>query len=129
MKTTLPKILLLACLLFTGVNRTSYAWSRPLKPFPRSTGDSIFIFKQSLSKSQKILLYPDAGQKVVFFSVKGEEGRAYQLFIFDLEGRLVKQTEIRNKQTTVIKQIEKGIYLFDVFSNDMKIGNGQMTVR
>lgn len=82
-----------------------------------------------ISKTHKISLYPDANHSVLFFSVKGEEGKAYQLFIFDLEGKLVKQTEIRNKQTTVIRELDKGVYLFDVFSDDIKIGNGQLTVR
>lgn len=82
-----------------------------------------------ISRSHRISLYPDADQKVIFFSVKGEEGKAYQLFIFDLEGRLIQQTEIRNRQTTVIKEMGKGIYLFDVFSDDIRIGNGEMTVR
>jgi len=125
MKTTLPKIMLLVCVLFTGVHSSSKA----AIPVPKISGDSIFIHKQAMSRLHKISMYPDANQKVVFFSVKGEEGKAYQLFIFDLEGKLVKQTEIRNKQTTVIKELEKGIYVFDVFSDDIKIGNGDMTVR
>jgi hypothetical protein len=124
MKTTVPRILL-ACLLLAGAANSTFAGGGA----PKIARDSIFIYKQAISKAHKISLYPDANQKVIFFSVKGEEGRAYQLFIFDLEGRLVKQTEIRNKQTTVIKDMDKGIYLFDVFSDDMKIGNGQMTVR
>ncbi|MBA4167166.1 MAG: T9SS type A sorting domain-containing protein [Chitinophagaceae bacterium] len=128
MKTTVPRILL-ACLLLAAAESSTFAGYASGEPVTKIAADSIFIHKQAVSKAHKILLYPDANQKAVFFSVKGEEGRAYQLFIFDLEGRLVKQTEIRNRQTTVITEIEKGVYLFDVFSDDMKIGNGQMTVR
>lgn len=120
---------MLACVLFVETNSFCHALSAPLKPVFINTRDSIFIVKQSVSKAHKILLYPDANQKVVFFSVKGKEGKDYQLFVFDLAGNLIKQTEIRNKQTTVIKEFDKGIYLFDVFSDDTKIGNGQMTVR
>jgi hypothetical protein len=125
MKTTLPKIVLLTCILFAGAGYAAFAG----RPASGITRDSIFVYKQEISRSNKILLYPDATQKVLFFSVKGEEGRAYQMFIFDLEGRLVRQTEIRNKQTTVIKEIDKGVYLFNVFSDDKKIGDGQLTVR
>ncbi len=91
--------------------------------------DSIFVLTQAVSKGCKISLYPDASHTVLFFSVKGDEGKVYQLFIFDMDGRLIKQTEIRNKQTTVIRGIDNGAYLFDVFSDDIKIGSGQLTVR
>jgi hypothetical protein len=91
--------------------------------------DTIQIQKNSVSKAHRISLYPDANQKVVFFSVRGSEGKVYQLYMFDIEGRLVKQTETRNKQTTVIKGIDKGIYLFEVFSDDTRIGNGRIAVK
>jgi hypothetical protein len=91
--------------------------------------DTIFIQKNSVVKSHRISLYPDANQKVVFFSVRGEEGTAYQLYVFDAEGRLVKQAETRNRQTTVIKGIQKGSFFFEVFSDDKRIGNGQIAIR
>ena len=55
--------------------------------------------------------------------------KVYQLFLFDVEGNLVKQANIKNKQTTVIDNIEKGNYLFEVFSDDERIENGQVIVR
>jgi esterase/lipase superfamily enzyme len=80
-------------------------------------------------RSHRISLYPDANQKVVFFSVRGEEGKVYQLYVFDIDGRLVKQVETRNKQTSVVKGIKKGSYFFEVFSDDKRIGNGQIAIR
>lgn len=91
--------------------------------------DTIFIQKNSVVKSHRINLYPDANQKVVFFSVRGEEGEVYQLYVFDIDGKLVKQAESRNKETIVIKGIKKGSYLFEVFSDDKRIGNGQIAIR
>lgn len=91
--------------------------------------DTIFIQKNNILKSHRISLYPDANQKVVFFSVRGEEGKVYQLYVFDLDGRLVRQAETRNKQTTILKDIQKGAYLFEVFSDDKRIGNGQIAIR
>lgn len=91
--------------------------------------DTIFIQKNSLMRSQRISLYPDAHQKVVFFSVKGTEGKVYQLYVFDVDGKLVRQAETRNKQTTILKGIQKGSYFFEVFSDDRRIGNGQIAIR
>ena len=91
--------------------------------------DTILIQKQQVSRKHGIRLYPDAAHHVLFFEVKGIYGRAYQLYIFDVEGKLVKQVNIKNKQTTVLENIEKGDYLFEVFSDDERIENGQVIVR
>jgi hypothetical protein len=91
--------------------------------------DTIYIQKSLLSKTHRISLTPDAEHKVVFFSVKGAQGRVYHFYVFDVDGRLVKQTEIRSGQTTLIKDIEKGNYFFEVFTDDMRIGHGQIAVR
>ena len=97
----------------------------PAKP----GSDTILIQKQQVSRKHGIRLYPDAGHHVLFFGAKGIYGRAYQLYIFDVEGKLVKQVNIKNKQTTVLENIEKGDYLFEVFSDDERIENGQVIVR
>jgi len=94
-----------------------------------SPGDTIMVQKSFTSKKTRIKLYPNANQQVLFFSVNGNEGKVYQLFLFDLDGKLVKQVNIRNKQTTVLNNIEKGNYLFEVFSDDDRIENGQVIVR
>jgi hypothetical protein len=103
-------------------------------PFlPHSTGSdtlhSIRVSKALSSKKNKIRLYPDARQQVLFFSVNGEDGKVYQLYLFDMDGRLVNQAHIRNKETTVLTTISEGNYLFEVFTNDERIENGQLTVR
>jgi hypothetical protein len=92
-------------------------------------GDTIVIKKQTVNKKIKIKLYPSANQQVLFFSATGEAGKVYQLFVFDLDGKLVKQVNIRNKQTTVLNNIGKGDYLYEVFSDDDRIENGQLLVK
>ncbi len=120
----LPLLLLLTQALRLMAGSTVDGFNNPPK-----RADSIYIYKQVLNKAYKIALFPDAAQQVVFFSVIGMEGKIYQLSVFDMEGRLVKQSEIRNKQTTHIRGLEKGVYLFEVFSDDDRIGNGQLTFR
>ena len=100
---------------------------------PFNTGSdtihSILVSKAQSSKKHKIKLYPDARQQVLFFSANGEDGRVYQLYLFDMDGRLVNQAHIRNKETTVLTTISEGNYLFEVFTDDERIENGQLTVR
>ena len=91
--------------------------------------DTIVIKKQTVNKKIKVKLYPSANQQVLFFSATGEAGKVYQLFLFDLDGKLVKQVNIRNKQTTVLNNIGKGDYLYEVFSDDDRVENGQLIVK
>lgn len=90
---------------------------------------SIQVSKSLTSKKHKIRLYPDARQQVLFFSANGQDGKVYQLYLFDMDGRLVNQAQIRNKETTVLTTISEGNYLFEVFTDDERIENGQLTVR
>ncbi|MBS1564019.1 MAG: T9SS type A sorting domain-containing protein [Bacteroidetes bacterium] len=96
---------------------------------PIQANDTIVISKSQTSKKYKIKIYPSATNEVLFFSASGEPGKVYQLYVFDMEGKLVKQTQIRNKETTLLAHFVKGSYMFDVFSDDEKIENGTMEVR
>lgn len=96
---------------------------------PASSPDTILVQKQITSKKHRIKLYPSADQDALFFSVRGSEDKAYQLFLFDVAGNLIRQVNIKGKQTTVIDNIEKGNYLFEVFSEDERIENGQVIIR
>lgn len=109
---------------------TSYATDvRAIQSLPSNHVDSIFVEKQFTSRKYKIRLYPNANQQVLFFSASGEEGKIYQLFLFDMDGGLVKQANIKNKQTTVINSLDNGVYLFQVFSDDEPIANGKVIVK
>lgn len=94
-----------------------------------SSRDSILVNKLLTSKKYKIKIYPGATHEVLFFNATGEEGKVYQFFLFDMEGNMVKQTQIRNKQTTILTNFNKGCYTFEVFSDDEHIENGTLTIK
>jgi hypothetical protein len=96
---------------------------------PHHSGDTIVINKAQTSKKYKIKMFPSATGEVMFFTASGEQGKVYQLYLFDLDGKLVKQTQIRNKETTLLTNFLKGSYTFEVFSDDEKIENGTVEVR
>jgi hypothetical protein len=92
------------------------------------TTDSIIVKKMFVTKKCTIRIYPNATHEVLFFSVNGNEGKVYDLFIFDMDGKLVKRTQVRNRETTLLKTFQKGSYFFEVFSNDERIENGNMII-
>jgi hypothetical protein len=102
--------------------------SAAVKPADHGT-DTIVVSKSQISKRYKVKIYPSASSEVLFFTASGESGKVYQLYVFDLDGKLVKQTQIRNKETTMLANFIKGSYTFDVFSDDERIENGTMEVR
>ena len=125
--TALSLALLIQCSAFAVPGNTG----GPSNP-PQTGSDtihSIQVSKAQTCKKHKIKLYPDARQQVLFFSANGEDGKVYQLYLFDMDGRLVNQAHIRNKETTVLTTISEGNYLFEVFTDDERIENGQLTVR
>jgi hypothetical protein len=89
----------------------------------------ITVSKDKTSRKHKVKIYPDANRKGIFFNVSGVKGKVYQFFLFDLNGKLVKQTNIRSRQTAMLNKIEKGTYLFEVFSDDERIETGKVDVK
>ena len=120
----LAAISLLLTVINCSANDVTNAFS-----FSPSFSDTIVVQKQLTSKKNKIKLYPNATHQVLFFNASGEAGKVFQLFLFDLDGKLVKQVNIRNRETTVLNKIEKGVYIFEVFSDDERIENGQVIVK
>lgn len=118
--------ILLAVAVLLTATQSSFGCPLPVSFYAH---DTVTVQKQTTSKKERIRIYPNAAHDVLFFSVRGIEGKAYQLFLFDVDGKLVKQANIKNKQTTVLENIEKGNYLFEVFSNDKRIENGQVTIQ
>ena len=138
MKTILTNVYAwLACgslvLIFSGPTYASGAFPAgghsPSSNTPGyDTIHSIQVNKSLSSKKHKIRLYPDARQQVLFFSANGEDGKVYQLYLFDMDGRLVAQTRIRNRETTVLTNISEGNFLFEVFTDDERIENGSLVI-
>ena len=90
--------------------------------------DSIVVEKKISNKKHRVKLYPDADHQVLFFSAGGDQQQSYQLYLIDINGKLIRQVNIKHKHTTLIKNIQKGNYQFEVFSNDERIEAGHESV-
>lgn len=121
---------MLAAILMLIANYPSYAGSS--KPSIATNNDiryAVLVNKNQNSKKHKIRLYTDAGQDKLLFTVNGVEGKKYELFVFDMESRLVSQANIHNRETSVLNNIPKGNYLFQVLVNDEQVESGQLTIK
>lgn len=92
------------------------------------------VVEQKEGEEKEASVYPNPVENgTLFFSTRAElsssQISSYQLFVFDLEGHLVKQKMIISNQTTLISDLKKGTYIFEIFKNDDRIDQGQLIVR
>ena len=91
--------------------------------------DSIVV-KTSVTRIYgRIKLHSNSSCEALLFTATGIERKVYQLFLFDMGGRLVSQTRIRNSETALLSKFEKGNYMFEIFNNDDKIEYGSIVVK
>ncbi len=118
------------CLLAAVLFVTASAFSGSSNP-PASGAEarySIEVNKTQNSKKHKIRLYSDTG-KGLLFTVNGTAGSHYQLFIFDMDSRLVMQASIHNREIAALNAISRGSYLFEVLMDDQQIERGRLVVK
>jgi hypothetical protein len=91
--------------------------------------NAVMITKNLNNKKHKVRLFTASDNKTLLFSVDGVEGKQYTLFVFDLEGKLVMQSAIRNRETGILPEISAGNYLYEVLVEDTKVENGQLKIK
>ena len=62
-------------------------------------------------------------------SVKTSSNTNIKFYMFSVEGKLIKQLNIYGSKKISITQLEKGIYIYDFFSNDKRLKNGKIELR
>ena len=98
---------------------------------------TIFFFTTGfiIKSKEKIFANPDVIVSVVpgygslTVSVKTSKNINVHFYIFSVEGRLVKELNIYGSQKISITPLEKGIYIYDFFSNDKRLKNGKIELR
>jgi len=90
---------------------------------------SVLVSKTQNSKKHKIRLFSNAGEAKVLCSVNGVEGKKYDIYIFNVDSKLISQTTLRSGETAALNNISKGNYLFEVLINDEHVESGQLTIQ
>ena len=104
----------------------------------RSVGLVLFYFFTTaftFRSEEKIFSNPDVIVNVVqeygglTVSVKSSKNINVHFYMFTVDGRLIKELNIYGSKKISIPQLEKGIYIYDFFSNDKRLKNGKIEVR
>jgi hypothetical protein len=83
--------------------------------------------KQSANRKVLIKLYPNPSYGKV--SVTATTSEPLHFYIFDLDGTLIYQAVLNNKEKKNVENLKKGTYLYDVFLNDESIEEGKIIVK
>lgn len=67
--------------------------------------------------------------KAVKVSVRTPKINTVQFYMFNVEGKLVKQYEINGPKKFVIDRLENGIYMYDFFSSDQRLKTGKIELK
>lgn len=62
-------------------------------------------------------------------SVKSSKNNKIQFYMFNIEGKLIKDLNIYGSKRISISQIEKGVYMYEFFSNDERIKSGEIELK
>ena len=75
-----------------------------------------------------VKVYPDATRKVMFVEAKETRGSKIDFFVFDLEGTLMKHFKMKTGDREKISGLEKGKYVYSVFSGDEEADHGEFDI-
>src|SRR5579862_4386000 len=108
------------CLLFFVISSPAfssvYAASR----------DTTVITKIFGNKNQSAPLFSGTNKQTLFFSAKLKQKKNCRFYMFDMDGNLVAENDIYNKQGVEFTNMQKGNYYFEIFSRDKRIENGTL---
>ncbi len=113
----------LLAIVLAGATMTAFATEGPKAPA------SLVITKNTNTRKHKVKLFTAADARTILFSVDGTDGSRYNLFVFDLEGKLITQSAIKNHETGILPILVSGAYLYEVFIADQRVETGQLTVK
>jgi hypothetical protein len=117
MKRSLPVILLAitCCLLQAHSNQSGTAGTY---------SDSVIV----QPAKDVVRIYPNPTHNGTV-SVSTQASDKLHFYIFDLEGTLIHQAVLNQKQKETVRNLKKGVYMYDVFRNDVSIEHGKIIVK
>jgi hypothetical protein len=92
-----------------------------------NTSNIISIDTASRIGKNAVKIYPNPSYGKL--SVSANTSSTLHFYIFDLEGTLVFQAVLNNKERKSVDNLKKGTYLYNVFENDESIEEGKIVIK
>lgn len=79
--------------------------------------------------SDAVVVKVEQEKQSITVSVKSSKNNKIQFYMFNIDGKLIKDLNIYGSKKISISQIEKGIYMYEFFSNDERIKSGEIELK
>jgi hypothetical protein len=83
----------------------------------------------SSRNNSSVRIYPDILKRVMHVVAKDNEGADIDFFVFDTEGTLMKHYKMKSGGHEKLTDLERGKYIFRVFSGDEETASGNFDIR
>ena len=115
-----PILLLSAIFIFaTSFNMAGNGEIKPVKKVSAT---------RHAARKETIKLYPNPSYDGNI-TISTTLADTLHFYIFDLEGTLINQTILTNKEKKTVSNLNKGTYMYDVFEKDESIEEGKLIVK
>ena len=98
----------------------------------RDPGEKAPAKKTKAANSRKnniVKIYPDLFRRSMHVVAKENDGKEIDFYVFDLEGTLIQNFKMKEKDRQQLQGLEKGKYQYRVFTGDEESANGQFEIR
>jgi len=83
----------------------------------------------SARNNSSVKIYPDILKREMHVMAKYNEGKEIDFFVFDLSGTLMHNFKMKSKEHTKITGLDKGVYVYRVFSGDEETASGKFEIK
>ena len=83
----------------------------------------------SSRNNNAVKIYPDILKRDMHVIAKDNAGKELDFFVFDLQGTLVQNFKMKQKDHVKITGLARGKYIYRVFSGDTETAAGQFDIR
>ena len=119
------RILLLA--VFSAMLISFSTKQNDSKLISNNLSDSLEAGKKVKIRKNLVKIYPNPSFGRI--NISASTSQPLHFYIFDLEGTLIYQTVLKNKDRKNIDNLKKGVYMYDVFEKDESIEEGKIIVK
>ena len=88
----------------------------------------ITISKLFENKHYGIEMHSSPALRQLLIGAGPGQKKVYRFYLFDIDGRLKVQVNIEKEKKTSVVNISRGNYFYEIFNEDERIENGQLTV-
>jgi hypothetical protein len=112
------------CIFVAAVFAFQFANNSVYLPVNSSSGSSV------QEKKINVRIYPNPSPNgTIYISSNHNSDKEIQFYVFDLEGTMMHNITLNAKGKKTITGLRKGVYMYDVFSDDESIERGKIIVK